>query len=277
VLHRDRYRIAVGAGKGSLHYPFFGIGSDAGTSGASVDIAQPVSAFLVEPKMRVFRQWYIGPRYHIIKSSVSLDSEDSSAGEDGSKPTPPAEDLPTLRTAALGLRLQNDTRDNRFYPRGGSFLDAKLDFYDDAFGGNRSYRGLQMAYNKYLGWGRKNVFAMHGSICAVWGAPPFYDLCLLGMSQDLRGYEIGRYRDRRFAAIQVEYRRELFWRIGGAVFVGAGEVGETFSDFNGSDIIPGGGVGLRLLLARRSHVNLRVDYAWGKSSNALYVGITEAF
>ena len=41
--------------------------------------------------------------------------------------------------------------------------------------------------------------------------------------------------------------------------------------------LPGGGVGLRFTLARRNHVNLRVDYAWGKNSTALYVGVAEAF
>ena len=38
-----------------------------------------------------------------------------------------------------------------------------------------------------------------------------------------------------------------------------------------------GGVGLRFTLAKRNHVNLRIDYAWGKSSTALYVGVAEAF
>ena len=41
------------------------------------------------------------------------------------------------------------------------------------------------------------------------GRVPFYDQCLLGMSQDLRGYEAGRYRDRRMLAAQAEYRREV--------------------------------------------------------------------
>jgi outer membrane protein assembly factor BamA len=177
----------------------------------------------------------------------------------------------------MGLRIQNDTRDNAFYPRAGAFLDGTLDFYDPAFGGRRSYGSFLLAYNKYWGIGQKNVIAAHGSLCTTWSSPPFYDLCLLGMSRDLRGYEVGRYRDGRFLAAQLEYRRELFWRFGAVVFMGAGEVGATFSEFNTSDILPGGGVGVRLLLAKRSRVNLRVDYAWGRGSNAFYVGLLEAF
>jgi outer membrane protein assembly factor BamA len=275
ILRGDRYRITAGVGLGSFHYPYFGIGNDAGTAGAAIQIAQRSKGFLIEPKIRIFRRWFLGPRYHFIDNHVTLDESES--GDSSNSPVPlPADEL-ELRTAALGLRLQNDTRDSAFYPRLGGLLDGTFDFYDAAFGGRRSYRSILLAYNRYIGFGSKNVLALHGSVCSVWGSAPFYDLCLLGMSQDLRGYEIGRFRDRRFLAGQVEYRRELFWRLGAVAFIGAGEVGRTFSDFSAADIVPGGGVGLRFLLTRRTHVNLRVDYAWGKNSHALYIGVMEAF
>jgi hypothetical protein len=275
LLHGDRYRITVGAGEGSLHYPFFGIGNSAGSEGVSIGIAQRSTAYLIEPKVRIFRKWYVGPRYHNIKSRITVDNPSDS---DGSRalPKPPEEDL-DQRTAALGLRLQNDTRDTTFYPRKGSFLDTTLDFYDAAFGGRRSYDSILFSFSKFHGYGSKSVLAVRGSLCSTWGSVPFYDLCELGFSQDLRGYPIGQYRDRRFAASQVEFRRELFWRVGAVAFIGAGEVGKTFGEFRPSNILPGGGLGLRFLLTRRSHVNLRADYAIGRDSHALYVGVTEAF
>lgn len=97
------------------------------------------------------------------------------------------------------------------------------------------------------------------------------------LSKDIRGYEIGRYRDRRMLVGQVEYRRELFWGLGAVAFFGLGEVGETFGDFNGSNILPGGGLGARLTLAEENHIDLRIDYAWGRDSSALYIGLMEAF
>jgi outer membrane protein assembly factor BamA len=275
ILRQDRFRITAGAGAGSFHYPFYGIGNDAGSAGAAIDIAQRSNGFLIEPKIRIFGRWYLGPRYHLIVNRVSLDIEDSSQDSDN-LPVLPEEDI-DLRTAALGLRLQNDTRDSAFYPRRGGFIDGTFDFFDAAFGGRRRYQSILLSYNKYIGFGSRNVLAVRGSACSVWGSAPFYDLCLLGMSKDLRGYEIGRFRDRRFLAGQIEYRRELFWRLGAVAFAGAGEVGKKFSDFNTSDIVPGGGVGIRLLLAKKTHVNLRVDYAWGKDSHALYIGVMEAF
>jgi len=121
------------------------------------------------------------------------------------------------------------------------------------------------------------VVAYRAAVCAIGGDAPFYALCKLGNSQDIRGYAVGVYQDRRMIVGQVEYRRELPWRFGLAAFFGLGEVADSFGDFNGDDILPGGGIGVRFLLAEQNHINLRVDYAWGRDSSALYVGLLEAF
>lgn len=78
-------------------------------------------------------------------------------------------------------------------------------------------------------------------------------------------------------AAQFECMRELFWRLGAAAFAGTGAVSKTFGDMQGSDWVPGRGIGLRFTLAKRNHINLRADYAWGNSSHAFYIGMGEAF
>jgi outer membrane translocation and assembly module TamA len=98
-----------------------------------------------------------------------------------------------------------------------------------------------------------------------------------GNSKDIRGYAVAKYQDRRMIVGQVEYRRELFWRLGAVAYFGAGEAADKFSDFNTDSILPGGGIGLRLTLAEQDHINLRIDYAWGQNSTAFYVGIMEVF
>jgi len=170
-----------------------------------------------------------------------------------------------------------DTSDSTFYPRDGSILDILGDLYGPAVGGRRTYQNLTVSYNKYLSFGSKNVFAVHGSVCMVTEAAPFYDICTLGFSKDLRGYQIGQFRDNRMLVGQVEFRRELFWRIGAVAFAGAGAVAHTWRDFNDTQAEPGGGVGLRFVLAKRNHINLRFDYAWGSNSKASYVSLGEAF
>ena len=51
----------------------------------------------------------------------------------------------------------------------------------------------------------------------------------------------------------------------------------TLGDLGGSDVKPGGGVGVRFLLAKQNRINLRFDYAWGQDSSAFYIGLGEAF
>ena len=270
-LKKDRYRVLLGGGGGEFNYNFFGVGSGAGQAGISIPLSQRSRAFLIEPKVRIFRSWYLGPRYHLITNHVSLGSHKIDPAD---LPIPLPADL-KFTTAALGIRLQRDTSDNPFYPRKGSLFDLSADFFEPAFGADRSYKNLTISYDKYISVGPKNVFAIHGSVCSVSDRAPFFDVCELGMSADLRGYQAGQFRDDRMIVGQAEYRRELFWRLGAVAFAGAGAVGKTFGNFG--DTEPGGGFGLRLTVAKRYHTNLRFDYAWGDNSRASYVSLGEAF
>jgi hypothetical protein len=65
--------------------------------------------------------------------------------------------------------------------------------------------------------------------------------------------------------------------LGATAFIGGGEVGPDLGSFTWHEVVPGGGVGARFILAKRNHVNLRVDYAWGRNSTALYIGVAEAY
>ena len=273
-LKNDKFRISVGGGGGTFDYNYFGTGTAGGSAGISIPLAQSSKGFLVEPKVRVFRKWYVGPRYHIISSVVSLNS--SKLNPEDLPISLPTGDL-NLKTAAFGGRVLRDTSDSPFYPRRGSILDVLGDLYGPAVGGKRTYQNLTVGYNYYRSVGAKNVFAIRASACIVTMAAPFYDLCMLGMSKDLRGYQSGQFRDNRMLVGQAEYRRELFWRVGAAAFAGAGAVAPTWGGFGSADPKPGGGFGLRFVLAKRNHINLRADFAWGENSRATYVGVGEAF
>jgi hypothetical protein len=272
-LKDDRYRITAATGGGKFNYNYFGEGNNAGNAAKSIPLSQRSKGFLIEPKMRVFRDWYLGPRYHIIANDVSLNDPKLDPTQ---LPVPLPDDL-HIRTAALGLRLQRDSSDSPYYPRKGSIFDTLVDFFGAGVGGQRNYQNVTIAYSKYLSFGPKNVLAFRGSMCMVTDKAPFYDVCILGLAKDLRGYQVGQYRDLRMLVGQAEFRRELFWRVGAVAFAGAGAVAHDWGDFGNSDAQPGGGAGLRLLLAKKNHINLRIDYAWGHGSTATYVGIGEAF
>jgi hypothetical protein len=272
-LKNDRYRITFAGGGGKFNYNYFGTGNGSGNAAQSIPLSQRSKAFLIEPKIRVFRDWYLGPRYHIISNDVTLNNPNL----DPTKlPVPLPGDL-QLRTAALGIRVQRDTSDSTFYPRSGSIFDTMVDFFGSALGGQKTYQSVTISYNKYISAGKKNVFAMRGSTCMATTMAPFYDVCMLGMSKDIRGYQVGQYRDNRMLVGQAEFRRELFWRVGAVAFAGAGAIAHSWDDFGNSQAEPGGGFGLRFVLARRNHINLRADYSWGNGTTATYVSIGEAF
>jgi len=270
-LSRDRFRVLGLAAHTDINYAFFGIGQAAGSAGVSVELNQAGNVGLVEGLVRVLPNTYVGARYQIVDMTVASRGLQVPDG-----PTFPGIDA-DLRTASLGPRFDFDTRDNPFYAAHGTQVRGIVNIYGSAVGGTRRYEGYEASLNRYHAIGARNVFAWHAGMCAVDGPAPFYDLCLLGKNQDLRGYITGQYRDRTLLAAQAEWRTELWWRFGATVFVGGGQVQESFRDFTWNDILPGYGVGARFTLAKQNHVNLRVDYGWGKDSRALYIGVIEAF
>ena len=79
----------------------------------------------------------------MLRMTVATDSIAIPGG-----PTLPAQDA-DLRTAALGPRVQYDSRDNPFYPRRGMQVQGVASFYDESVGGNRTYQAYQGWINSY--------------------------------------------------------------------------------------------------------------------------------
>jgi hypothetical protein len=144
-------------------------------------------------------------------------------------------------------------------------------------GSNLTYQTYDGSFSKYMTTTPSQVLAVRVAGCYTSGNVPFFDLCLLSASENLRGYRASRYRDRSMVAAQGEYRWEAFWRVGFVAFGGLGEVGPKPSDFNSANILPGGGAGVRYRFTKESHLNLRFDYSWGKASREAYFFIGEAF
>ncbi len=95
--------------------------------------------------------------------------------------------------------------------------------------------------------------------CTAHGDAPFYDICLLGSDDKIRGYEAGQYRDGRMLTEQAEARWRYSSRWGSVAFLGGGWLAESFGDMDLSDAVPSYGVGLPFLGARRFHPLQGVD------------------
>jgi hypothetical protein len=89
----------------------------------------------------------------------------------------------------------------------------------------------------------------------------------------------GKYFDRYMVTTQLEYRLSLPMRFGVAAFGGVGEAipGGDQLLFRNNSFLPAGGGGLRFLLSKEYHVNLRADIARGRDGHTFSMGIGEAF
>lgn len=270
-LKQDRFRITMAYGQAQLHYDLYGIGNDAGNLGSSVPVDQGGKALLLEPLVRLKGKLFLGPRYQWRSLNAVLTG----------KNLPPGLDIPSAElkstTSALGFHIQHDLRDNQFYPKSGTLADVVGDFFQGTLGSDFTYQSYTFAFNKYSGISPRQVLAFRVFGCVTAGRVPFYDLCLLGTHNDVRGYDTGRYRDKLMLTSQLEYRRELPKRLGFAAFFGLGEVAPEVVKFNADNLKPAGGVGIRYTLAKKNHVNFRVDYAVGLDGGGVYMGVTEAF
>ena len=270
-LKQDRIRFTGAYGQARLKYDLYGIGNAAGNQGLSIRVDQGGKALLLEALIGLRWKMFLGPRYQWRSLEATLNRAQ----------LPPGFNVPSRElkstTSALGFHAQRDARDHQFYPRTGTLTDVVADFFQGTFLSDFSYQSYTFAFNQYSAISPRQVLAFRIFGCVTSGHVPFYDLCLLGMHNDVRGYKTGRYRDRLMLTSQLEYRLELPKRFGLVGFFGVGEVAPKIGTFNAGNLKPAGGVGVRFTLAKKNHVNLRVDYAAGLQGEGVYMGVTEAF
>lgn len=267
----NKYSATFALGKGRASYDFYGIGRRPGQPAVSVRLNQSGGVFFVSFNRNVWKDFFIGPRYQYRKLTVHLDGTPAPGGF-----VVPQADLVST-TSSLGFQIERDLRDRTFYPTKGSLWEFKADFFAKPIGSNRTYQVYKAAYNGYRKIGDKQVLAYRGSLCSVSDRAPFFDLCLFGSNSDLRGYTTGQFQNHRMVATQLEYRRELPYRLGIVGFVGFGGVARHWNEFRFSELLPAGGVGLRFKLDKKNHINYRIDWGYGRAGHTLSMSITEAF
>ena len=258
----DRFRLTAGAGYGNFNLRFYGIGA-AAQNNRFIKINQSGAFGLAEGLMRVAPHTYFGPRFQVINLITKLPSVEKFGI------TIPSFQLKSVNTQ-LGPSAVYDSRDSQYGPSRGVYATGQWMFSEPALGSKFQYDKATIEANAYFPLGRSTVLAARVSACETSKGAPFYDICLYGSRNDLRGYATGQYRDPRMAAAQVELRQHLFWKIGavafggvGGIWPGANSFGARFN-FGKGAFLPAGGAGLRFLASTQYKVNLAVDYAVGK-------------
>jgi outer membrane protein assembly factor BamA len=188
------------------------------------------------------------------------------------------------RNTGLGIAFQYDTRDVPVNAYKGIYMEFAALAYDKFLGGQNRFQTIDLDYRQYKELHHRHTLAWQVKTRNTFGkGTPWTDMALLGSPQDLRGYYWGRYRDRNYAYVLVEYRHmfnrarpdkkgSYDSRFGFATWYGNGIL---INDEGRSNYIPCVGAGLRFEV--QSRMNLRIDYGVGKNSNAFYLSFNEAF
>ena len=162
----------------------------------------------------------------------------------------------------------------------GAFIEMSATLYGSYLGGQNNYRIYDADLRKYFKIkriGRTLAVQLRGRFGR--GEVPYGEMSQPGSPFDLRGYRWGRYRDESMFFSIAEYRHMFLKKNGEvgshgfAVWLGAGTLGKTVSDFE--NWLPNIGLGYRLQVQKR--MNLRLDFGFGTESRGFYFNFNEAY
>jgi len=265
----DRLRVNAGVGRLDFEYRFWGIGDDAGNEGRSRDIRQRGSIAYVAGQWELLPDLYVGAGYLNGSTEVTL--------KEGQMTVPAVID-PTVDVdlAALQIPVDLDTRDDEYFPRDGWLASLRAGLYRESFGSDFDTEVVSLAVNRYVPVRERDVLAYRFFFRSAGEDAPFFLLSSFGGKTDLRGYEVGRYRDELMYTAQAEYRLHYTERWILTAFLGAGEVADSVDGFL-DEFLPAAGVGARYVLSEKHQISLSVDVSVGRNGSQFYFGLGEAF
>lgn len=271
-LFEDRFRLDGVFGYFNVNVPLYGIGYDAGRRAEYINLDEIGFGFRPEFLIRVSEHLYMGIRYRLMKMKVESTGETSSGGL-----VPVPEQPVDFRSSGLGFVLDLDSTDSEFNPYEGDDLEITSLVDTQALGSDLKYQTLDIRYDHFEQIASSQVLAFRASGCYAHGEVPFYDLCLYGFDNNLRGYVAGQYRDKAMLTAQVEYRARLWKRWGLVAFGGVGAIAPDIDEFDLDQLLPSVGTGIRYMVSGKQRINLGADIAVGRESYAFYFRVGEAF
>lgn len=187
----------------------------------------------------------------------------------------------------VSFNLVYDSRDNQVNSSRGWFANINYRFNPVLFDNQKYSNILYAEYRNFIPLSRKN----DRYILGIWaygqfvtrGEVPYLNLPAIGWDQRSRsgeGYTQGLFRGNGLVYFSTEFRFPLMCNqmLSGTVFtnfVTASNADNNIGLFH--SIQPAAGVGLRLLIDKKTRTNLVADYAWGNNSKGFYLNAGEVF
>jgi len=179
-----------------------------------------------------------------------------------------------------GAFVDIDSRDEPGNPRSGGRYAANWSVFKDQDLGLHDFTQYDVEVQQYIPlFHQRRVIALRAKTTLTQTADgkqiPFYMLPTLGGSEDLRGYEDFRFRDRNMVVVNAEYRWEAFSGLDVALFADAGQVATHAQDLRLRDMKTSAGFGFRVNTAKG--VFYRVDVGFSKEATRVSMKFGNVF
>jgi len=263
----DLYRFRVLAGTGEFNLDFFGIGDDPllADNPLKYNLASDILYTQFLRRLPGSEDWYLGIRYIFTDANVtfkldSLDPRLPQISED-------------MKTSSLGLMSAYDSRDNNYYPTEGTNFEFIWLRDDNKWGSDFEFDKIITRYNTYLPLTSNDVLAFRADFASADEGTPFYLLPTLKM----RGFPMGRYKDKNSLSGHAEWRHKFKPRWGFILFYEIGSIATSASDLFRNEIITSIGGGIRWQVTKDKKLNLGIDAGYSGGDKAIYVQVGEKF
>ncbi|MHC4805883.1 MAG: BamA/TamA family outer membrane protein [Planctomycetota bacterium] len=251
---------------------FWGVGNEAGEEDDNEELfTAEGGGFWFTATKRVYEALRVGPSFRYGTATIA-EKEEGGLLENGA-----VEGSDGGTISGAGIALEWDDRDSLYWPSSGGYYQASAEWYREFLGSDFEYEAFSFDLRQFFPLATDHVLGVQAKAKYMRGDPPFYALAWIGGPWMLRGLYEGRFRDKTMAAIQAESRFMIRPRFGGVVFIGVGEVAETYSDFSAENLRFAGGVGIRFTLDPKDRINLRIDVGVSEFGIAPVLLLTEAF
>ncbi|MFC1552673.1 hypothetical protein ACFL6P_08960, partial [Candidatus Latescibacterota bacterium] len=178
--------------------------------------------------------------------------------------------------AGPGIGILWDSRDNYLATKRGTL--AQLEYLGLMFQNDgRSLNTVTLDVRHFRNPFSDVVFGSMFWMVDARGDIPFYLLSALGGQDRLRGYEIGRFLDRKLILFQQDMRFPVWGPIGGILFAATGRVSGKVEDLFSGQYHTAYGTGLRYFIDKKENLLVRFDLAFGSDSRSSYITFSEAF
>lgn len=173
----------------------------------------------------------------------------------------------------VGPSLMYDSRNSCVATRSGTYALADLTIHHKALGSDYSFNLASLDYRHFFPLPHEQTLGVQALARFTGGTVPFQKLSSVydPFFGGIRGYFSDRYLDKHMIMTQVEYRKHLFWRIGGALYFGMGDVFGEVSDLSAGVMKLAGGADMRVRIGKDGSA-LSLGYSMNRDGEGL-VGI----